>query len=64
MSTLIHVDLQRSFPRVFVPENADMGDWAQIEPLFTALLGCRPASLEELEQWLTKCSELWSALWE
>ena len=64
MSTLIHVDLQRSFPRVFVPENADMGDWAQIEPLFTALLGCRPASLEELEQWLTNCSELWSALWE
>jgi len=64
MSTLIQVDLQRSFPRVFVPKNADMGDWAQIEPLFTVLLGRHPASGEELEQWLAECSELWGALGE
>ena len=64
MPTAIHVDLQRAFPRTFVPQGADMGDWAQIEPLFAALLQRQPASADELERWLFDYSELLAALWE
>ncbi len=44
------VDLERTFPRKFVPGDADMGDWAQIEPLLRDLLGRNPSSVEELER--------------
>jgi hypothetical protein len=37
----IQVDLQRTFPRKFVPKDADMGDWSQVEPLFKQLLNIR-----------------------
>src|SRR5262245_51464079 len=57
----IEVDLNRSFPRRFVPKDADMGDWAQIEPLFKQLLARQPASAQELEQWLAEYSELSAA---
>jgi oligoendopeptidase F len=60
----MNIDLQRSFTRTFVPANADMGDWAQIEPLFKTLLARRPDSVGDLEQWLKDCSELWSAIGE
>jgi len=60
----IHVDLEKTFPRKFVPENADMGEWVEIEPLFAKLLGRKPSSVEELEQWLLDCSELGGALYE
>ena len=64
MPTTIEVDLKRSFPRKFVPQDADMGDWAQVEPLFSRLLGRHPSCPEELEQWLADYSELCAALRE
>src|SRR5262249_42703524 len=57
----IQVDLQRTFPRKFVPKDANMGDWAQVEPLFKQLLSRHPASVEELETWLADYSELVAA---
>ena len=50
------------FPRTFVPKNADLGDWAQIEPLFVKLLKEEPKTARELEQWLLKVSELGACL--
>lgn len=64
MANLIQVDLEKTFPRKFVPADADMGDWAQIEPLFAELLGRNPSTVEELEQWLVDFSELAAALYE
>ena len=61
---MMQVDPRREFPRRFVPKDADMGDWAQIEPLFTQLLARPINSMEELEQWLYDCSELGGALAE
>jgi oligoendopeptidase F len=60
----IQVDLKRSFPRKFVPPDADMGDWAQVEPLFKQLLARHPSSVQELEQWLADYSELSAAYGE
>jgi oligoendopeptidase F len=57
----IQVDLKRLYPRKFVPQDADMGDWAQVEPLFKQLLARKPASVQELEQWLADYSELSAA---
>jgi oligoendopeptidase F len=56
------VDLDRTFPRRFVPAEADMGDWAHIEPLFRQLLDAQPSSPEALERWLEDVSELHSVL--
>jgi oligoendopeptidase F len=64
MAIPIQVDLQRSFPRKFVPNGADMGNWAEIEPLFTELLNRKVASAGEFERWLLDYSELSGALWE
>lgn len=61
---MIQVDLARSFPRKFISPEADMGDWSQVEPLFTALLSRNPASPKELEEWLADYSELSSAVSE
>lgn len=51
-------------PRRFVPEAVDLGDWAQVLPLFDQLEArvgrCRTAA--ELEQWLLDWSELSAAL--
>ncbi len=47
-----------TFPRNFVPADADLGDWAHIEPLLTALLDREIDSVAELEQWLLDESEL------
>ena len=60
----IHVDLTRSFPRMFVPKDADIGDWDQIEPLFSELLRRKPSSTQELEAWLSDYSELRAVLSE
>jgi len=46
------------FPRTFVPKKADLGDWAQIEPLFVRLLEEEPKTAKDLEAWLLKGSEL------
>ncbi len=56
------VDLRRRFPRRFVPAEADMGDFAQIEPSFRRLLDAAIDSPEALEQWLEDASELASVI--
>lgn len=47
-----------AFARTFVPADADLGDWDQIEPLLQALLDREIGSPDELEQWLLDHSEL------
>lgn len=64
MQQMMHVDPRRPFPRRFVPAGADMGNWADIEPLFQRLMGRQPTTLEEMEQWLFDCSELSATLAE
>jgi len=48
----------KEFPRSFVPADADLGDWDQLEPLFQQLVERELGSAEELEQWLLDESEL------
>src|SRR5256712_11181821 len=60
----MQVDPRRPFPRQFVPEDATMGEWAHIEPLFRQLQDRSINSVEELEQWLVDCSELSAAIAE
>lgn len=64
MPTLKSVDLRRTFPPRFVPAHADMGEWAQIEPLFRALLARPLTTVAQLEQMLVDQSELFAALAE
>ncbi len=52
------------YPRRFVPANADMGDWSQIEPLFDALDARAIESVEQFEQWILDSSELAACLSE
>ncbi len=61
MSTAV---TEKSYPRKFVPADADMGDWAQIEPLFDQLDQVPLTSTEDLEGWLGYVSELASCLSE
>ncbi|MBM3469374.1 MAG: M3 family oligoendopeptidase [Armatimonadetes bacterium] len=58
------VDLEQTFPRRSVPAGADIGDWAQIEPLFRRLLDASPDSPGSLERWLEDASELGSVIHE
>jgi len=53
-----------TFPRSFVPENADLGAWAQIEPLFQRLVARETGSPAELERWLLDHSELMACISE
>jgi oligoendopeptidase F len=56
--------IDSKYPRRFVPAAADMGQWAQIEPLFD-LLEARPIETrEQTEQWLLDTSELGACLSE
>lgn len=56
--------LEPAYGRHFVPAEADMGDWAQIEPIFNAL-DARPIDTpEQLEQWLLDQSDLAACLAE
>jgi oligoendopeptidase F len=51
-------------PRKFVPKRIDLGDWAQLEPLFDELQK-RAASIKTpkaLEQWVLDCGELAAAI--
>jgi oligoendopeptidase F len=56
--------LPKSYPRRFLPQNADMGDWAQIEPLLDNLEHRSLKNAQELEQLLLDFSELASAIYE
>jgi len=51
-------------PRCFVPEHIDLGDWAQIEPLYDQLEARAPqcASVAEFERWILDGGELAAAL--
>jgi oligoendopeptidase F len=51
-------------PRHFVPEQIDLGDWAQIAPLFEKLQarGTECQTLAELEKWVLDWGELTAAL--
>lgn len=51
-------DPQKKYPRQFVPADADMGDWAQIEPLFDRLDQQPIDTAARMEQWLLHQSEL------
>jgi oligoendopeptidase F len=64
MSLLPFGDLPAYKPRRFVPNAVDLGDWAQIAPLFDRLEATAPqcASVEALEAWLFDWNELSSAL--
>src|SRR3954469_24667353 len=48
--------------RQFVPQNLDVAEWAQIDPLFVALRERAIDSTEALERWLLDFSELMSVL--
>jgi oligoendopeptidase F len=64
VSDVFRVDLRRTFPRTFVPAQAPMGKWADIEPLFEQLLTRPLESVDEMERWVQDCSELSAALQE
>ncbi len=56
--------LEPVYSRRFVPPGADMGDWAQLEPIFDAL-DARPIDTpNQLEQWLLDQSDLAACLAE
>ncbi len=57
-------NLKPASPRSFVPAAANLGDWAQIEPLFLELEK-RAAAVKNtkgLEKWVLDCGELGAAL--
>lgn len=64
MSLLPFTDLPVHTPRRFVPAAIDLGDWAQIAPLFDALeiRAAQAATLDALEQWILDGGELGAAL--
>src|SRR5207253_9581763 len=51
-------------PRRFVPVHIDLGDWAQIAPLFDRLEkgAAECSTVAKLEEWLLEASELSAAL--
>ena len=60
----ISIDPRKVFPRRFVPAEANMGRWEEIDPLGEVLLAQQPGSPAALEQWLEDLSELAAAVWE
>lgn len=58
--------LPRAQARQFVPDNCDLGDWAQLEPLFKQLQDEAPKlrGAKQLEKWVLKASELGAALFQ
>src|SRR5215475_8585442 len=64
MNLLPFGKLPAAKPRRFVPQNADLGDWPQIDPLFSQLesRATQIKGVAELEAWLIDWSELSAAL--
>ncbi len=56
------IDLDQTFPRRFVPQDADIGAPAQVERLFQRLLAVQPESPQALERWLEDTSEVASVV--
>ncbi|MCW8129663.1 MAG: M3 family oligoendopeptidase [Planctomycetota bacterium] len=59
-------NLPKAQPRQFVPETCDLGDWAQLEPLFRQLQeeAAKLKNPKQLERWVLKASELGAALYQ
>lgn len=64
MSLLPFGSLPAYAPRVFVPAQIDLGDWAQIAPLFDQLdlQAANATTAEHLERWMQNWGELSAAL--
>src|SRR6266513_141502 len=64
MSLLPFDALARHRPRRFVPQQIDLGNWGQIEPLFDQLEARAPQckGAPDLERWLLDWGELNAAL--
>jgi len=58
------VDPRKSFPRRFVPPDAEMGRWEEVERVGQALLNTHPDSPEGLVRWLEDASELMACVFE
>ena len=54
----------KEFPRTFLPEHLDLGDWGSVEPWFRELLEHSIESVPGLERWLLDWSELQACLSE
>ena len=52
------------FPRTFLPEDIDLGDWDAVQPFVEKLLARDVATPADLEQWLLDSSELQAAIGE
>ena len=50
--------LPHEFPRSFVPKAANLGEWAEVEPLFNELQTRAVTSKADLEKWLKDLGEL------
>jgi oligoendopeptidase F len=57
-------DPRKAFPRRFLPADADMGRWEEIEAIGRQLAERRIDSPDALERWLEDRSEAGSAIWE
>ena len=57
-------NLKPAHPRTFVPAGTDLGEWAQVEPLFVKLEeeAARIKSLPGLKRWILNVGELGAAL--
>lgn len=53
---------QVALKRKFVPQNLDVADWSQLEPMYRALLDRPMVSLGDLQEWLTDFSEMCAAV--
>ncbi|MGI8905675.1 MAG: M3 family oligoendopeptidase [Candidatus Sumerlaeaceae bacterium] len=64
---MINLDAQRThteFPRHFVAEDADLGDWTTLEKYFEELQARPVDEPSQLERWLTDLSEVSAAISE
>src|SRR5262249_7047833 len=64
MNLLPFDNLPSYAPRRFVPQDFDLGDWKQIEPLFDELeaRAAQSQTLPDFEQWILDGGELSAAL--
>ena len=64
MSLLPFEKLPVHSPRQFVPVNADLGNWSEIEPLFEKMEEqiSKASTAGDLERWVRNWSELSAAL--
>jgi oligoendopeptidase F len=53
---------EKEFPRQLVPPDADLGQWADIEPLLVALNSREIETRADMERWLLDLSELASCI--